>query len=317
MAQDESGNGKSSKDTSAQDYQFETLRKDLSDPAVDIQLQAVLSLPDDAVGATQILEEALDGSPLELRVALLDALFRLHGDSDIAQELIAIMDSPPARGDEGEELYMMARIALNRIENDDQDVLSGETDGLDLMAFSITDGDGKLAVLVHGTWAKNGTWWRRGGDFHTYLKDQLGLDHLYSGEAPFIWSGRNRDRSRRDAAQSLKEWVRRHNPGQLEIYAHSHGANIAMLATHDGMSIHKLVMLSPPVRQDYYAQWDEVGEAFNIQASFDPVVGIARGGRWFDLPQVRELELVHSGHSSSHSPEVWEQNRVPSFLGLR
>jgi hypothetical protein len=84
------------------------------------------------------------------------------------------------------------------------------------------------------------------------------------------------------------------------------------------VGINRLVMMSPPVRSDYYASWDKVEKAYNIQASFDPVVGIARGGRWFHLDGiVKELELKESGHSASHDPQAWEQNQVPAFVGLR
>lgn len=300
----------------AEDYRIEHLRRALAGPSKDLKIEAVLKLPDDVTGAVPLLEKALDGSELDLRVALLDALFRLRGDRSIAQELIAIMDSPATLGDAGEELYMMARIALNRIEGDTADVLNGEGRAFELHALSVPGEGRDLAVIIHGTWASKGDWWRPHGDFHTYLKEQLAMEHLYSGEDPFVWSGRNRDRSRHNAATSLQQWIEGHNPKRLEIYAHSHGANVSMLATHLGLHIHRLVMLSPPVRSDYFALWDEVEEAFNIQARFDPVVGIARGGRWFDVPKVRELELANRGHSASHDPAVWEQNQVPKFLGL-
>lgn len=300
----------------AEDYRVEQLRLALEGPSKDVKLDAVLRLPDDVTGAVPHLEKALEGSELDLRVALLDALFRIAGDRSIEKELIAIMESPATRDDAGEELYMMARIALNRIQGDAADALSGEGESFELHALAVPGVERDLAVVIHGTWASEGSWWRPNGDFHSYLKDQLGLEHLYDGEEPFIWSGRNRNRARHDAAESLLQWVEGHNPRHLEIYAHSHGANISMLATHSGLEIRRLVMMSPPVRSDYFPLWDQVEEAFNIQARFDPVVAIAHGGRWFDMPKVRELELANSGHSASHDPAVWEQNQVPKFLGL-
>jgi len=296
------------------------LNQALGGESNDAKVVAVLALPDDATAATAALEAALgDADPL-LEVALLDALYRLNRDPQVEQRLIAILDSPAARGDGGEELYMMARIALNRVLDDGGDVISGEASALAGAAVLGIDETGlvKLAVIVHGTWARDGSWWRSQGDFHTYLKTNCGVDYLYDGDEPFEWSGRNRDQARTDAAEAFGRWVARHDPEKLDVYAHSHGANVAMLATHLGLEIDKLVMMSPPVRKDYFAQWDRVGEAFNIQSKFDPVVGIARGGRWFQLgEQVRELELDVRGHSVSHDPEVWEQNKVPEFVGLR
>jgi alpha-beta hydrolase superfamily lysophospholipase len=107
------------------------------------------------------------------------------------------------------------------------------------------------------------------------------------------------------------------DPKYLEVYAHSHGANVVMLSTHEGLPVHKLVMLSPPVRNDYFADWNLVEEAYNIQAAFDPVVGIARGGQWFNLPgKVKEKKLNARSHSASHDPRTWEDNGVPAFVGL-
>ncbi len=300
----------------AEDYRVEQLRLALESSSKDLKMAAILSLPDNVTDAVRYLEKALEGSELDLRVVLLDALFRMTGDRSIEKELIAIMESPATLDDAGEELYMLARIALNRIQGDTSDALSGEGDAFQLHALAVPGEGRDLAVIIHGTWANEGSWWRPHGDFHAYLKEQLAIEHLYDGEEPFAWSGRNRHRARHDAAESLLQWVEGHNPRHLEIYAHSHGANISMLATHAGLHIRRLVMMSPPVRSDYFPLWDQVEEAFNIQARFDPVVAIARGGRWFDMPKVRELELANSGHSASHDPTVWEQNQVPKFLGL-
>ncbi len=293
------------------------LKAALTGDSTDLSLEAVLALPDDGTEATAALEEALGDASPHLKVAILDALYRLHQDPQVKARLEAILDSPEAAGDAGEELYMMARIALNRIEGDSQDPL--ESEGLELVVLGIPSSLGldKLGVIVHGTWAKKGTWWRTGGDFHTYLLETCGLDHLYSEDEPFIWSGRNRGSARHNAATAFGEWVSKLNPSYLEVYAHSHGANVAMLSTQQGLHIQKLVMLSPPVRKDYFADWGLVGEAFNIQAAFDPVVGIARGGQRFDLPHiVKEKKLDARSHSASHDPQAWEDNDVPAFLGL-
>jgi len=296
------------------------LTQTLDGDSTDAKVVAVLALPDDATAATAALKAALEGADPMLEVVLLDALYRLNRDPHVEERLIAILDSPAAQGDGGEELYMMARIALNRVLADDGDAVSGESSAVVAEAVLGVEPGGlvKLAVIVHGTWARDGAWWRSQGDFHTYLKAKCGVDHLYDGDEPFIWSGRNRDQARSDAADAFGRWVIRHDPEELEVYAHSHGANVAMLSTHLGLEIDKLVMMSPPVRKDYFAQWDRVGEAFNIQSKFDPVVGIARGGRWFELGgRVRELELDVRGHSVSHDPDVWEQFKVPEFVGLR
>ena len=70
------------------------------------------------------------------------------------------------------------------------------------------------------------------------------------------------------------------------------------------------------VRKDYYAKWGNVAEAFNIQAEFDPVVAIARGGQWFKHAKVKEKELKAYGHSASHDPKVWKDEKLGKFIGI-
>ncbi|MCH9651558.1 MAG: hypothetical protein K0U98_25250 [Deltaproteobacteria bacterium] len=303
-----------------------TFKKALAGDSADAKIAAALALPEEASGATAALEEALDTADPRLEIAILDALFRINEDPQVKARLEVILHAHEAEGDDSEELYMMARIALNRVEGDDQDFLEAEGFELVVLGAPTILGPDRLAVIVHGTWAKNGTWWRRQADdlaedkkpnFHQYLKTICGLDHLYSGDEPFIWSGRNRGSARHNAAIAFGEWVSNHNPDHLEVYGHSHGANVAMLSTQQGLPIQKLVMLSPPVRKDYFANWDRVGEAYNVQAAFDPVVGIARGGQRFNLPgTVQEMKLDARSHSASHDPKTWEDNGVPAFLGL-
>ncbi len=301
----------------AYEDEINTLKAALAGGSIEAGIEAVLALPDGAVAATASLENALGGPDLRLDVALLDALFRLNADPQVKQQLIAILDRPEAAGDDGEELYMMARIALNRVENDDEDVLSSEDAPIAVLGVPVAAG--RLAVIVHGTWARDGKWWRPGGDFHKYLLTDLGLDYLYNDDEPFVWSGRNRHGDRFKASEALATWVMQFNPEALEVYAHSHGANVAMLATHQGLEIEKLVMMSPPVRKDYFARWEHVGAAFNIQASFDPVVAVARGGQSFaklGANNVLEKTLPSRSHSASHDPGVWEANGLPAFVGL-
>ena len=78
-------------------------------------------------------------------------------------------------------------------------------------------------------------------------------------------------------------------------------------------------MLSPPVRSDFFAKWKNVGKAHNIQASFDPVVAIARGGQSSKdegVKGVKEKTLKASGHAASHDPEVWRSEGLAKFIEL-
>lgn len=306
-----------------------------SDDAVAIRAARIVALapklPDEAI---DVLDAALaDADPL-LQVAIMDAYFTMTEDAYHEQDLEALVRKAARMGDEGEQLYMAARLALGRVNGLSMDRLDGWGDGqIEITATrgvrgragGARRGRGRAAraevlneitIIIHGTWAADGVWWRPGGDFFEYTRTELQRADLYDKSDQFKWSGKNRDSKRRQAATALHSWLKSHPSREVNVFAHSHGANVAMLATHEDVRIDRLVMLSPPVRSDYFAKWSNVGKAYNIQASHDPVVAIAKGGQWFRLPEVREKELEASGHSASHDPAVWRAERLADFISI-
>ncbi len=280
------------------------------------------SLPEQAI---QTLDDALAGADPLLQVAIMDCYFEMSGDRYHEADLEALMKKAARMGDAGEQLYMAARLALGRVNGLSMDQLDGWGDSeIEITAASIpptTRAGGEEAasvtVVIHGTFASNGKWWRKGGDFFEYLRTDLGLNDAYDKADLFKWSGKNRDKKRREAGIALSAWLKAHPAAKVNIFAHSHGANVAMLATHDADTrFERLVMLSPPVREKYLADWGKVGQSFNIQASFDPVVAIAKGGQWFRNEHVIEKKLKASGHSASHEPKVWRDEGLAAFVGL-
>ncbi|MCZ6617789.1 MAG: alpha/beta hydrolase [Gammaproteobacteria bacterium] len=283
------------------------------------------NLPDTAI---KVLDDALEGAEPILQVAIMDVYFEMTKDDYHKKDLERILNEAMSGGDASEEVYMAARIALGRISGAKQDALDKWGDsGVEIAAVTtrqrtapgMSEADKartSITVMIHGTWASDGDWWRPNGDFFEYVKKNLEREDLYGEEDQFMWSGKNRDSKRRKAGLSLVNWIDAHPADEVNVFAHSHGANVAMLATHDDLCIDQLVMLSPPVNADYFAKWSNVKSAFNIQADFDPVVAIARGGQWFRLPQVLEKKLKASGHSASHDPEVWRNESVNDFIGI-
>ncbi len=280
-------------------------------------------LPDEAI---TVMDDALGDADLLLQVGIMDAYYEMTGDNFHEQDLERILSDAKSMGDEGEETYMAARVALGRINGLSMDSLDEWGDGqIEITARAQrrrASGrrrpvvDESITVIIHGTFASNGKWWRPGGDFFEYVKKDLGRNDIYGQTDQFKWSGRNRDRKRRQAASALQSWLKAHPSKEVNIFAHSHGANVAMLSTHKNVFIDRLIMLSPPVRKDYFAKWSNVGAAHNIQASFDAVVAIARGGQWFNLSQVKETKLKASGHSASHDPEVWRKEKLANVIGI-
>lgn len=290
-----------------------------------VQITALASeLPEAAI---DVLDDALAGADPLLQVAIMDAYFEMTGDDFHASDLEDLMRLGAALGDGGEQLYMSARIALGRINGLAMDSLDQWGDGqVQISATARRRRRSRrrgrpttvreITIIVHGTWASDSEWWRPGGDFFDYLRDDLGRSDLYGKSDQFKWSGKNRDRKRKKAGSELDKWLRAHPADEVNVLGHSHGANVAMLATREGIRMDRLIMLSPPVRKDYFAKWSNVGQAYNIQAAFDPVVAIARGGQWFNLPQVKEKKMRTSGHSASHEPKVWRRESLPAFVGM-
>ncbi len=278
-------------------------------------------LPDEAFA---VMDEHIEAADPIVKVAIMDAYFEMTDDDYYEEDLVAILDDA-AGGDADEELYMAARLALGRVNGEAKDSLDGWRDeGFKIVGVGPRPGRGlagpkhreRITIVIHGTWAAGGKWWRRGGDFFEYVRRDLRRFDIYDGADAFAWSGKNRDSSRRRASTSLAKWLSGHPAAEVNVFAHSHGANVAMLATRDDIKMHRLVMLSPPVRKDYFAKWRNVKMAFNIQADHDPVVAIAKGGKKFNKPKVKEKELKANGHSASHDPAVWRKEKLAAFIGI-
>ncbi len=176
------------------------------------------------------------------------------------------------------------------------------------------------SMLVHGTWARGATWWQPGGIFHTYVSTQVPTIRysapLYAAPDRFDWSGGWSDPARALGAQDLVAWVQNHTLNGLDLFTHSHGGSIAMLASHQGIDIGKLILLSCPVHwPKYYPDFAHVREVISIRVHFDLVIFADGGGQRFRDPRIRESVLpVWFDHSATHDPAVWQRNAVSNLL---
>ena len=171
------------------------------------------------------------------------------------------------------------------------------------------------SILVHGTWARNAAWWQPGGDFHDYFSMQVRAD-LYSAADRFSWSGGFSDAARANGAVSLRDWVTAHNLNGLDLFAHSHGGSVAMLATHGGLDLGELVLLSCPVHiPKYMPRFAGVGRIVSIRVHLDLVILAEGGGQRFGLPEIEEHVLpIWFTHSATHDQNVWQEHDVPQWL---
>jgi hypothetical protein len=94
----------------------------------------------------------------------------------------------------------------------------------------------RTSLLVHGTFARNTSWWQPGGEFHEYLRVEVRPD-LYGASDRFDWSGGWSDAARALGAADLRAWVAARGLAGLSVFTHSHGGSVAMLASQDGLTI--------------------------------------------------------------------------------
>ncbi len=173
----------------------------------------------------------------------------------------------------------------------------------------------RTSLLVHGTFARRETWWPPGGDFHNYILDNVRPD-LYSEPDCYSWSGGYSAAARALAAQELSEWIAAREGADVDLFAHSHGGNVAMLATHFGVRVKTLVLLSVPVHWDeYFPKAGQVAQAISVRVHCDLVILADRGGQRFRDPAVAEHVLpIWFDHAATHERATWERHGVPSYV---
>lgn len=179
-----------------------------------------------------------------------------------------------------------------------------------------SDTPAHTSMLIHGTFAHDSQWWQPGGDFHTYILNNVRPD-LYSEADRFDWSGGYSDQARALAADQLHLWIAQKGFPQPALFTHSHGGSVAMLASHQpGLNIGELVLLSCPVHVDkYMPNFNSVGQVVSIRVHLDLVILADRGGQRFRHPQIEENILpIWFEHSATHEPAVWQEHNVAALL---
>lgn len=171
-------------------------------------------------------------------------------------------------------------------------------------------------IVIHGTFAKNASWYQKGGSFFETLKQQLPATIQLQS---FTWSGKNSDKAREKAAESLvKEITKNNHPEDvITIVGHSHGCNVALRAAqllairYIRYKIHTLFALAPPVCLFRYAPaMDTIKYLFNFFSYGDQIQTVLQiFKRVFpEHERIWNIQLQHNGrcpeHSNMHSPEL-------------
>lgn len=109
-----------------------------------------------------------------------------------------------------------------------------------------------------------------------------------------------------------------HGLDGLDVFGHSHGANIMMLATQNGLTAGTMVLMSCPVHiPKYIPDFTRVTRVVSIHVHLDLVVLADRGGQRFNHPNIEEHVLpLWFDHSATHDPAVWRSQNLKAVLGL-
>ena len=173
------------------------------------------------------------------------------------------------------------------------------------------------ALMVHGTFAANQRWWRRGGDFHSYvgtLRPPLNLH-----DEDFRWSGAYSHAARDLAADQLEAWIAAEQLLRPDVFGHSHGVTVANLATAKGVELDRLVMLAWPVHRAWLPDLAHVRRVISVRVRLDLVVLADRGGQslpaaFVASPKVEEHVDGWFKHELPHVPDHWRRHGLDAHL---
>jgi RHS repeat-associated protein len=164
------------------------------------------------------------------------------------------------------------------------------------------DLEGLRVFFVHGTWSDAN---------QAFPKDFRERVLAYYGEtsARYVsWPGGLNDADRRKGAEYLAEYIRaarRANPCEpIIVVAHSHGGNVALLASHmEGVRIDELVTLGTPIMEKYQPG-DGLDGWTNVYSNSDHVQSSAPGyGRRSDT--AFNIRIRGFGHGDLHTVAAW------------
>jgi len=164
------------------------------------------------------------------------------------------------------------------------------------------------AVITHGTFAANGSWYRPGGNFYEALKAKRPDLHVH--DRSFKWTGAYTDRARRADAELLKQWVPDQGLSVPDFFAHSHGGTVAHLATRKGLQFDRLVLMAWPVHKKWFPDFTKVKRIIDVRVQLDLVVLMDGGSQRFRSNDFN-IEEHRNGwfdHSSTHEPAYWDEH---------
>jgi pimeloyl-ACP methyl ester carboxylesterase len=171
-------------------------------------------------------------------------------------------------------------------------------------------------ILVHGTWGADAAWYMPKGDFFEALEETVSKKN--SAVVPFRWSGGCGHEARIKAAQTLTKLIKTYDPKvAIYIIGHSHGGNVATLASHmlaedkeNKHHIRALFTLGTPIMSNYLPNMGTIHYLYNL-FSFEDLIQTVLGISLREYPEhkrIANLRVFIDGkephHAGLHHPFI-------------
>ncbi len=264
------------------------------------------------------------------RVCSAHAYWRATGAAHVATPvLVAALEHAQDEGDHLLAAHALAQVDASKVSHLVGDDMTPRAMGAASAAMmpSATGPAEKesMTVIIHGTFASGGEWYKPGGSFHKYIKEEVYPD-VYSGDDFYKWSGaygteNMLKRIWETAAKALVTWVKAHPARTIRLMAHSHGNNVVNRATHLGLPTScTLIQMGPPVRDWNLPDMSKVSSArlFSIYASRDLVITLDGGAVTYAGTATEAFEkkrkVATFDHSYSHEKKAWQKKNLVDLV---
>jgi RHS repeat-associated protein len=184
------------------------------------------------------------------------------------------------------------------------------------------DNDGLLTIIVPGTWWESSGGWGPDNALFGYANSALRGACTQDCTKFLAWkpSGNN-DHDRIQAAQWLRHMVAAHKfaPGEkLNIITHSHGGNVALAASHLGLThrIDTLITLNKPtLNGDAYKPGNNIGNFFNMSVSADSTQMYGSNAWHFATDNnATNVTFVGLHDDNPHAALIWNTTGLGSWV---
>ena len=173
-------------------------------------------------------------------------------------------------------------------------------------------------ILIPGTgWQASGGWIPESNGYRGLMEYGATLSGDVGGTQLLRWPGGRRDSDRLAAAEMLTKIIAAHSfaDGEtLHIIAHSHGGNVALAASHQGLThpIDTLITLNKPTLVgDLYQPRQDIGAFYNISAVGDLIQIFASNAysNWpHDPHAINHFIDTRSSNIKPHAALIWDDH---------